>query len=116
MGRWLGRPVYPKPMMRAALEALVTLIVIAMARAIISSLLKSFSAPGVNTSGSGQSTNSSSQTFNGPQAAQTKGVLHRDPVCGTFVAESTPFRRQVAGSIFYYCSENCRGSHATVGR
>jgi hypothetical protein len=44
------------------------------------------------------------------------GDLHRDPVCGTFVAGTTAFQRQLAGQRFYYCSEACRSQHMLVAR
>jgi hypothetical protein len=49
-------------------------------------------------------------------AMQVSGELHRDPICGTFVAESTAFQRQDAKQTFYYCSENCRSQHSLVSR
>jgi YHS domain-containing protein len=32
-------------------------------------------------------------------------------VCGTYVVESTPFRRQVGSTAFYFCSEECLRKH-----
>jgi len=40
------------------------------------------------------------------------GELHKDPVCGTYVSESTSFRRQLSGKTIYYCSDACRQKHA----
>ncbi len=56
--------------------------------------------------------NSSAQAPN----SQPTGELHKDPVCGTYVAESTNFRRHASGQTFYYCSDSCREKHALVAR
>lgn len=53
----------------------------------------------------------------GPRSGgQLGGDLHRDPVCGTFVAESTPFQRRLTGQVFYYCSGTCKEKHVLVAR
>lgn len=49
-------------------------------------------------------------------AIPLSGDLHRDPVCGTFVAGSTAFQRQAGGERFYYCSEACRAQHSLAAR
>ena len=52
-----------------------------------------------------------------PPSAQNShlgGDLHRDPVCGTFVAESTPYQRTLGGRTVYFCSEACREKHSLV--
>lgn len=48
--------------------------------------------------------------------AHLGGDLHRDPVCGTFVAESTAFQRRLGSQTFYYCSDACREKHALVAK
>ncbi len=35
-------------------------------------------------------------------------ALKKDPVCGTFVAPSTAFRKTVRGQTVYFCSAECR--------
>jgi hypothetical protein len=50
----------------------------------------------------------------GQSSARLGGDLHRDPVCGTFVAESTVFQRRLGSQTFYYCSDACREKHALV--
>ncbi|HYP14651.1 MAG TPA: hypothetical protein VEQ63_12060 [Bryobacteraceae bacterium] len=40
--------------------------------------------------------------------AQEGSELKRDPVCGTFVATSTPFRREARSGPLYFCSADCR--------
>jgi YHS domain-containing protein len=34
--------------------------------------------------------------------------LHKDPVCGTFVASAAAVRKTVGGQVYYFCSEACR--------
>jgi len=51
-----------------------------------------------------------------PPSPSAGGELKKDPVCGTYVAESAAFRRSAGGQTFYYCSEKCREKHALVAR
>lgn len=96
-------------MFRFILYALVILVLISVLRSMIGVLTKAFTAfISAGNTGAGGPGNK--------QNAQLGGDLHRDPVCGTFVAESTPFQRHQAGSTFYYCSEACKEKHALVAR
>jgi hypothetical protein len=94
-------------MFRLILYLLLAVILISVLRTVIGVLAKAFSsllqAGGASSSGPRQS-------------AQLGGNLHRDPVCGTFVAESTPFQRRLPGQVFYYCSDACREKHALVAK
>ena len=36
------------------------------------------------------------------------GELKKDPVCGTFVVSSTPHRKQLNGTPYFFCSPECR--------
>src|SRR5436305_1552075 len=105
-------------MIRVVVEALVTLALILTARAVITGLFRafsrSFSATHPTDGGSGARASYGPPSASGK--AQSQGVLHRDPVCGTFVPESTPFRRQTAGHTFYYCSDLCRETHLPVAK
>jgi len=91
---------------------LLIVMLITVLRSVIGVVMKLFgnlvSAPG---SGANRSPNGAKRP-----TMQVSGELHRVPVCGTFVAESTAFRRQEAKQTFYYCSENCRSQHALVSR
>lgn len=103
-------------MLRAALELLITIIIVIAGRAILASFLKGIA----NSSAAAFQQKSQDQgnaNSAGPGAASSapKGnELHKDPVCGTYVAESTQFRRQAGGQTFYYCSANCKEKHALV--
>jgi hypothetical protein len=50
------------------------------------------------------------------EATPITGELHRDPVCGTFVASSTQFQRAEGKQRFYYCSETCQSQHMLTAR
>ena len=86
-------------MIRVALEAIITITVLLLARAIISSIVRSFASTNFGTRPQNQASNG----FKSEDHTRRTGTLHRDPVCGTFVPETTPFRRDLAGSTVYYC-------------
>jgi len=91
-------------MFRALIELLFVVLVVMVARLVLNSLIR-----GISTTPFGSR----------PRRSASDGMprgseLHKDPVCGTYVAESTPFQRQIAGQSFYYCSEGCREKHALV--
>lgn len=51
----------------------------------------------------------SSPGGSGPQRpAPVTGELKQDPVCGTYVATTTDFRKSVDGRTVYFCSAACR--------
>jgi len=90
---------------RTILELIITILVAMVARAVISSVVK----------GLGHAAAASRQApREQPQQAAPKptGELHKDPVCGTYVAESTAFQRRATGTTYYYCSDACRSKHA----
>jgi hypothetical protein len=95
-------------MFRFILYLLVSLVLISVLRTVV----------GVLSKGLGsilKSANSPPEA--GPRSSgQLGGDLHRDPVCGTFVAESTPFQRRMTGQVFYYCSDSCKEKHALVAK
>lgn len=50
---------------------------------------------------------------NPPQAARrrqvpTGGELKRDPVCGTFISKETAVQKKVGGTVYFFCSAECR--------
>jgi|SRR5208283_1535900 len=87
---------------------LMIVMLITILRSVIGVVMKLF---GNLVSGPGNAANGAKRP-----TMQVSGELHRDPICGTFVAESTAFQRQDAKQRFYYCSENCRSQHALVSR
>jgi hypothetical protein len=96
-------------MFRAIIELVITIIIAMVARAVLTSILRGVGNASRNTFSGGQ-------TNTPPTAANPTGELHKDPVCGTYVAESTRFRRQAPGQTFYYCSESCREKHVLVAQ
>jgi YHS domain-containing protein len=101
-------------MFRALIEFAFIILIVIVARAVLTSVLKGVAkASSTAFRSQMQSSNSS-----GNASAQTPGGgdLHKDPICGTYVAESTPFRQHVVGQVFYYCSEACREKHAMAVR
>ena len=96
--------------MRAVIELLFTVLVILVARAVLTSLVKGISKAANNPGATPRQPNRAASETN------RSGELHKDPVCGTYVAESTPYQRRAGGQGFYYCSEACREKHALVAR
>jgi YHS domain-containing protein len=91
---------------RAILELVITILVAMVARAVIGSVVKGFG----NAAAAARQAHPQQQQQQ-PEAKPT-GELHTDPVCGTYVAESTAFQRRASGKTFYYCSDACRSKHA----
>lgn len=107
--------------MRAVIELLVTLLVIFVARAIFTSVLKGVASASANAARSQPSGNSATGSNGNPGGTTSStpkagGDLHKDPVCGTYVSESTPYRRANGRETFFYCSEACREKHSLVAR
>jgi len=38
-------------------------------------------------------------------------LLHQDPVCGTYVAAGSSFRKICNGQVLHFCSEECRDKY-----
>ncbi len=104
-------------MFRVAIESLFTILLILVARAVITSLMKGVANASKGYQQPNPATNTPPPNQNQTGTGQGQaGELHKDPVCGTYVAESTKFRQQVGAQIFYYCSDACREKHALVAR
>jgi hypothetical protein len=91
-------------MFRAIIELLFTIFVVVVARAILNSILKNFKKA------------ARAPRPAEPPAPSAGGELHKDPVCGTYVAESSAVRRQIGGRTLFYCSEDCRKKDVLVHR
>jgi len=96
-------------MFRALLELIITILVAMVARAVFTSVMKGF---GSAASGAFQQQQQRPGQAEAPKETSRAGELHKDPVCGTYVSESTSFRRQLSGKTVYYCSDACRQKHA----
>ncbi|MEO8026227.1 MAG: hypothetical protein ABI823_07125 [Bryobacteraceae bacterium] len=87
-------------MVRAILYLLGSILLITVLRAVIGVILKGFGELFQPSAGS-PSTSSASD----PAQPQS---LKKDPVCGTFVVSSTPHRKAIGATQFYFCSPECR--------
>jgi YHS domain-containing protein len=104
-------------MYRAIFELLFTLLIIVIARSLLTSLAKGVStASKTFQNSSAQPRNQDSSGSVEPPPKTSANELHKDPVCGTYVAASTPYQRTSTGQVFYYCSTECRGKHTPVAR
>ena len=103
-------------MFRALLEILITIAVVLVARAILTHLMRSITVASRNAYRQTMEEAERRETGESTQGTRSTGQLHKDPVCGTYVAESTPYRRRVSGDTFYYCSDRCREAHTPVAR
>jgi YHS domain-containing protein len=101
-------------MFRAIIELIVTIVLAMAARAILSSLMKGFA--GATRSGFNQPADQAKPATEAKERVKTAGDLHKDPVCGTYVAESTRYKRGSGREAFYYCSEVCKEKHAVTAR
>jgi YHS domain-containing protein len=105
--------------MLRAVELLVTLaVIILIARVVLTGIMKGIASASSGGYSEGSSPNGSARPQNRRTTPEPKaaGLLHRDPVCGTFVAESTRFRRQIGPETFFYCSETCQQQHALAAK
>ncbi|MDQ2712694.1 MAG: hypothetical protein M3Y24_10785 [Acidobacteriota bacterium] len=102
-------------MLRALIDLLVMISVVLIARAVLNSVLGGISRASSKSFG-GQAQASGKRWAEPQSPGNLGGDLHKDPVCGTYVAESTALRRQAGGQTFYYCSENCREKHSFVAK
>jgi YHS domain-containing protein len=94
-------------MFRMLLELIITILVAMVAKALLSSVMKGFGSAATSAFQQQQQ-----QAPPQPPETPRAGELHKDPVCGTYVSETTNFRRQLSGKTVYYCSDACRQKHA----
>ncbi len=90
---------------------LVAVVLISVLRTVIGVLMKGLGSLLNNAAASSSSTSSATSP-----PSQHGSDLHRDPVCGTFVVESTPFQKQIFGQKYYFCSSDCREKHALAAK
>jgi YHS domain-containing protein len=97
-------------MTRAIIELCITILIAYVARAVIASLMRGIS--NASSQAFQQSRPAQPNSDSPPPSPSSGSQLHKDPVCGTYVSESTPYRRQRNGTTVYYCSTACREKHA----
>lgn len=88
-------------MFRAILYLMITVIVISVIRTVLGIIGKVFAAMMTPQNGPG----AAGPTAKAPPATES---LHKDPVCGTFVAPSTAWQMAANGKTYYFCSTACR--------
>lgn len=103
-------------MLRAILELLLTIAVILIARAVLTGIMRGIASTSPTAFQNGNPQAREPRPGSQPQQPPTAGLLHKDPVCGTFVAESTRFQRQIGPERFFYCSEACQQKHSLAAR
>ncbi len=101
-------------MFRWLIELIVGFIVAMAARAILRSVMQGFTNA-ANPGGAAERPASSAKQ-QPKERIVVAGELHKDPVCGMYVAESTEFQRKSGRDSFYYCSEECKSKHALAAR
>jgi YHS domain-containing protein len=102
-------------MFRAVIELLFFIAFVLIGRAVLNSILRGI-ARSASNSFSRSAGDRPAQQQQQQQPPGVTGELHKDPVCGTYVAESSALKRQVGRETFYYCSESCREKHSLVAR
>jgi hypothetical protein len=103
-------------MFRPLIELLITILIVLVARVVLTSVLRGIANASSNAFRRPDAPSTDQRPANPPPASAAGSELHKDPVCGTYVAESTPFRQNVSGQMFYYCSAACREKHVLVAR
>ena len=92
-------------MIRAILFLIASVLAITVLRAVLGMIARLFTETFAS---------SSSSSTAGPQrpAAPVSEALKKDPVCGTFIAPSAAVQKSVKGTVYYFCSNECRDKFA----
>ncbi len=90
--------------MRALVYILVSLLLLTFIRSVIGLIMKTMGEL-MGTSAPPPSSNPQ------PKTAPQGGELRRDPVCGTYVPESTAVKIKVKGETVCFCSPACRDKY-----
>ena len=103
-------------MIRALIEFLFVVVLAMVARAILTSVARGISQASSNAFQQTAAEEERRRRGAGARDQQTApaGTLHKDPVCGTYVAESTPYSAVRSGERIYFCSAACREQFAPV--
>lgn len=88
-------------MLRYLGEFFSLILFFAVARSVISTVAQMFR-------GVGGVSNPPQRSESEPRDIRTSGELRKDPVCGTFVAMSTPYTKMEGRETHYFCSKECR--------
>ncbi|MCL6544799.1 MAG: hypothetical protein K6T61_06200 [Bryobacteraceae bacterium] len=93
-------------MIRAVLYLFIAIILITFLRSVIGLIAKAFGGLMAEESQSAAAGGGSKGEGSTPA-----GELKRDPVCGTYVPESTSVKQLVGGRVVHFCSEECRSKY-----
>jgi YHS domain-containing protein len=102
--------------MSRLLDIIVVIIIGFVARAILRGVMKDFSSAASSAFQQGQQQPPQAPPKERKTQEKIAGELHKDPVCGMYVAESTQYQRRAGGETFYYCSSSCKDKHAVTAR
>ncbi len=89
-------------MIRAILELVLALFLIALLRYLLSTVGSFFRSGSPARSGARSPAS---------QTESAGGELKKDPVCGTYVSAATSLKKTVHGEVIYFCSADCRSKY-----
>jgi YHS domain-containing protein len=95
MGEFLGRII----------EILLVFALLRAALGIVTRIFRGMGATGRQAAPAAQ------KTVTDPDSPSAATLLHQDPVCGTYVATGSSFRKICNGQVFHFCSEECRDKY-----
>jgi len=94
-------------MLRGIIYALLSILLLTFIRGVVGILTKGVSDLFKEEQASGGS-------GSGPaRPKEVGGELVKDPVCGTYVASTSAYRKTVGGKTHVFCSEKCRDQFAS---
>lgn len=93
-------------MIRAILYLLGAVLLITALRSVIGFVMR-----GLSQLFSGGSPRTAAHPARPAPPVPASGELKRDPVCGTFIATSTPHQKTVRGERIYFCSQDCQDQY-----
>lgn len=93
-------------MIRAVLYLFLAIILITFLRSVIGLIARAFAGLAAGDAASASHPGGSKSA-----GKANVGELKRDPVCGTYVAESASIKQLVGGEVVHFCSEACRAKY-----
>jgi YHS domain-containing protein len=103
-------------MFRALFELIVLFVIAMAARAILRSVMQSVANAARNAQSQSPPPGPTTPPRQPQERVTVAGELHKDPVCGMYVAETTGYQRHSGRETFYYCSEQCKDKHALAAK
>jgi len=78
-------------------EFVIPILIFLFLRAVMRSLFAGFRRPA-----------SRPAPRSAPPPAHAGGLLHKDPVCGTYVSDDAAISQSIGAEVVYFCSPECR--------